>query len=673
MYYSQLTVNVKQNYAIGESLSLSIKDANTLLASYGAKLSDTNTLNITFTKNNSVKKTNSTVPYPEHGYTWDYAYNLSKKEATIQIESGSEQGLVFGLYGFLQEKLGILFYHPKETKIPSPTKWELTTGFSLKVKPKFQLKGFHLHTQHPLELTEYLLEDEWGVKGQDEVKQYVDWLVRNGQNYFQFFLLESVKTKKWIKYFKPIEEYAHKRGLLVGLNTTLHMIQQKAYKLYNNWPASWLTRKKQISNRIKRLNEIKWDYWSIDFKTHEFTADKSKRIDRLKLHTYNELKKFDTKVGEHYHVVYHPDHLEEELDSLQQDFINHTAGLIHTVMFYTITDEKAPVYENDNLQHMKSKLINSKESGRETWYFPESAYWVTFDNSIPMMLNPYLTARLEDIETVSNLNVDAHLTFSSGWEWGYWLYDWSIARWSWDYQRDESPFQFMAEIVDDNKLMDKFTKLSNLQDEYIKDSNLIEWLTAQTATDEAPKWIFNKEFHPRPPFSYKYLRNEANMDELNFVRGKIKLLNQFIVKSEKILFTIQKDYPSVVNEFIDGFKITVLRAKHRQNILDYLVKKRLQQDRLDKSKLELDGIMANAKLIRAEAQIIVNNRVPNYRYPNVIIGSKYKGKTAYGFGYLYTVSNLHFWEREELQAEKNKYKVRYRNIYNLMRIAGFVN
>ena len=39
----------------------------------------------------------------------------------------------------------------------------------------------------------------------EEVKQYFDWLIRNGQNYFQFFLLESIKEKKWMDYYKNME------------------------------------------------------------------------------------------------------------------------------------------------------------------------------------------------------------------------------------------------------------------------------------------------------------------------------------------------------------------------------------------------------------------------------------------------------------------------------------
>lgn len=670
---AQLKTSFLSDFSKNESLNITVADAKSLLVEYAKELNEEVSLNILFRLNKNI--TIDTSEYPPHNYTQTYSFNLKNKEANLVIESPSQQGLVFGLYNFLQEKLGILFYHPKNTYIPSPKRWNLTSAFINTVNPRFTYKGFHIHTQHPLELTEYLMEDEWGEKGQEEVKQYFDWLVRNGQNYFQFFLLESIKTKKWIPYFKPIADYGRKRGISLGLNVTLHMIQQKAYTLYKNWPISWLPRKKQISNRIEKLNQIKWDYWTIDFKTHEFTKDKSKRIDRLKFHIYDELKKYGVKIGEHYHVPNRPDHLEDNLEGKEKEFVENSAGFIHTVMFYTVTDEKAPVYENDNLKHMMKKLTNSIDNDRETWYFPESAYWVTFDNSVPMLLTPYLNARLTDIKTMDSLGINGHMTFSSGWEWGYWLIDWSIARWSWKSEYETpKPYDLLEKATKRKSTYYKLEELSNLQQEYIKDSNLIQWLTAQTVTDEAPEWIFNKEFHPRPPFSYKHLRNKSTKEEIAYAQQAIKILHQFVYKSEKILATIDNKYDDpILQELVDGYTITTLRAKHRGYILEYLITKRMQQKRLDETKLQLEEIMKNAQNTRLEAQEIVNRRIKEYRYPNIIIGNKYKGKTAYGFGYLYTVKELHFWKREEEQAKRNKYKVRFMNIYNLMRIGGLIN
>jgi hypothetical protein len=50
------------------------------------------------------------LPYPNHGYTWR---SLRSGETIIlKLDTPSSQGVSFGLYGLLQEKLGFQFYHP---------------------------------------------------------------------------------------------------------------------------------------------------------------------------------------------------------------------------------------------------------------------------------------------------------------------------------------------------------------------------------------------------------------------------------------------------------------------------------------------------------------------------------------------------------------------------------
>ncbi len=39
-----------------------------------------------------------------------------------------------------------------------------------------------------------------------------------------------------------------------------------------------------------------------------------------------------------------------------------------------------------------------------------------------------------------------------------------------------------------------------------------------------------------------------------------------------------------------------------------------------------------------------------YRYPVSLIARKMQGHTSYDFGYLYPVSDLFFWDREEKQV-----------------------
>ena len=45
-----------------------------------------------------------------------------------------------------------------------------------------------------------------------------------------------------------------------------------------------------------------------------------------------------------------------------------------------------------------------------------------------MFLLPYLSARLDDINYCETQQIPGHLTFSSGWEWGYWQNDYATLR-----------------------------------------------------------------------------------------------------------------------------------------------------------------------------------------------------------------------------------------------------
>ena len=123
--------------------------------------------------------------YVAHDYTW-----TSKRvgnQIQLTLKTPSYEGISFGLYGLLQEQLWFAFYHPKQQIIPSLTFWPLTEDFVWEARPRFDKKGFHLHTMHPLELTEPLLNPDC-PNGIAQIKEYIDWLVRNQQNYFEFNL-----------------------------------------------------------------------------------------------------------------------------------------------------------------------------------------------------------------------------------------------------------------------------------------------------------------------------------------------------------------------------------------------------------------------------------------------------------------------------------------------------
>ncbi len=625
--------------------------------------------------------------YPEHHYSWQ-----SKEEdnsIVLQLTTPTHHGISMGLYGLLQEQLGFLFYHSKEMLIPRLAEWPLPIDFTWEARPRFDKKGFHLHTQHPLELTQPLSDVDF-PNGLALIKEYIDWLARNQQNYFEFNLLESIDRKRWPAHAKEFVDYCHDRGVIAGVDISLHMVQQKAFMLWKGKPGSFRSKEKQIERNLEWLFQANWDVVNMEFSTTEFSQGNVEEKELLRLGIIEWMEKnTKAKLMGREHVV-KEDAMALETKELgwqmseDQKKIDQQRGvLVHTVMCYTMTEQKAPVYQNDNLRHMYDMLLDERQH-RETWYYPESAYWITFDNSVPMTLLPYLTARHDDIMTCDSLKLPGHITFSSGWEWGYWLFDWSIARWSWEHTIDDevqevSPMSCVHDLFQNDEITGYINGIRVLQDNFLKEQSVMDYMTAMTITDEMFGPL-NLQLHPRPKWSYKEIRNKVGAEVLDSVqRGGVIKLQTFDIHCMGMLKNLSdsaskldKRRKAILDELTDGLLITSLRARHRSYTLQHILFERKKE--LDKD-VELPAInwLEKAEAIRTEAMGIVKEREANYRYSLTYTARRFRSKTAYDYGYLYPVSYLHFWKREELQAEKNKFGPFYRSIWDVMRIIGLKN
>jgi len=625
-------------------------------------------INLTITSGRKASATRafpSSINYPEHFYILES--RPSQEGFALSIFAPSDMGIVFGLYGLLQEKLGFRFYHPKNTYIPKYQDWPLPASFTFKAEPRFDKRGFHLHTMHPMELTEQLHSSMDGTALSD-VKEYIDWLVRNGQNVMQFWLLRTVDMATWPDYAKQYVRYAQSRGILSGVVISLSTLQQKAFQTINvlNLSESYTH---QTDENLKWLMQVPFDFISIDFTMGEYLPDLSELLPSQKNHLIETIKKrYGVNVMENTHVI-----KREETASSE------SAGkIIHSVMFYSLSDNEAPVYGNKNQKFMYDMMQKSKAK-RETWYWPESSYWVTFDTSVPLFLLPYLKSRHDDIINIAKEGIDGHITFTSGWEWGYWVIDYSIAKWSWKYTdngviKQTSPISVLSELFG-NKSERLFQKALELEEEYLKDGKLISLLSAKTPFEELP-WPFNKSFQPIS--NYSMLRASIPFIGSND-RAKIEadayMLMVFYTKLSGIvaeLKLINGSNKSTIDylqrEIIRSMEITALRAKHRHFTLlagayrNYHLK--------DSSKFYFENLLHNAEKTRKTAMNIVESMESEYRYPVSLIARKMHGHTAYDFGYLYPVSDLFFWQREEMQVAQTRFDAFYMNIWNFWDTLG---
>lgn len=361
--------------------------------------------------------------------------------------------------------------------------------------------------------------------------------------------------------------------------------------------------------------------------------------------------------------------------------------LVHSVMCYSVSEARAPVYGNQN-QRFMLRLAQKEQPRRETWYWPESSYWVGFDTPVPLLLLPYLDARQEDIDTMARLKLQGHLTFSSGWEWGYWLIDWSITRWSWEYRdaqavRQSGPLTPLLELLPDPRLQPLWKEALGLQNDYLKKRDLMRFMAAATPFSELPH-PFDKPFQPAPEFSYPRLLRSADQREVELRLGRpIRELEEYahrmgaLAQKMEVLLAGGGDTPDLVGatrqklarELNRALAVSALRARHRALTLKALSARIAERTERGKS-VNSNRILIEASLVRSQALDLVRQQESGYRYPLALLSDQRDSISAYPFGYLYPASRLFFWEREEQQVQQGRFDPLLMNLWDLRRTLG---
>jgi len=616
---------------------------------------------------------------PDASYGWQSSG--SRGSITLSLATGTPEGVAAGLYGLLQEKLGLRFYHPRETLLPSRHSWPLPARFSFSARPRFEKRGFHLHTLHPIELTEQL-HDPTIPHAFEDVKEYIDWLARNGQNTFQFFLLRDVDRRTWPNHARRIVEYAHLRGIRCGIEISLSMIQQQAFQaiaLLRPYPAY----QQQVDDTLAWLFQAPWDYVSLDVTMGEHLPFLDRLLPDVQMHIEQQVaKRYGARLLYATHVI-----CSQNGAKVRRPKLPNSGIMIHTVMCYSASESKAPIYGNQN-QRFMLEAATDESRRRETWYWPESSYWVGFDTSVPLLLLPYLDSRWNDMETMARLNLSGHLTFSSGWEWGYWLIDWSIARWAWRLtdngrERPTSPLSRLTDLHANQELRRLLEQALTLQNSYLKERELLRFMAALTPFSELPP-PFDKPFQPEPEFRYGWLLHEATVSQATLALARpVADLEGYAVRMGELLERlrgkieelhkagqIKETQFRLLTELERALRVTALRASQRALTLRALLAKRRERaDNLGTPAVS-EALLAQARLVRQQAQALVHEQEGIYRYPVQQIARRRPSLTAYSFGYLYPPSRLFFWEREEEQVRQGRFDALFMNLWDLRRTLG---
>lgn len=525
------------------------------------------------------------------------------------------------------QKLGFLFPHPRWQI--SPEKEELTKycGKKFEWKPALKYRGFHFHTLHPNEWVHGFLQDSPEI-----AIDTIRWLARNQQNIFDLSLLRMPSEEIYKKLKEPFK-LAKSFGIHAGLALGLAFHQQNSFKLVSILGSfsDDISRREIARNLANLLENIDISYLNIETGTSEFTAVNYDRTLKWLNQIAKVTKKKNVKVMTKVHISTNQKNKKYGNYNFLPAHADNEVGILpHTVFYYSLNDESAPMYGNKNFSKMRDFMLEQNEK-RRTWFYPETSYFIAMDIGLPLYFTEYLRARAEDMSFIHKNSIEGQLTFTTGQENGYWLFDWTVALLNnLEYKFD--PLIGAKLLGEDPKV---FQKHIDFQNKHFTQNELTSVITFQNMGDELfPEYKIHKR-----------ILIKDLMEEKSQVENQIYRLANAINEKPSVEKIKNPEIKTMLT-------ITYLRLEHA-----LLVRKAMLSN--------MKSNIQKAKRIRKKAEHLMEEFITNYeRYPKAKIFETQSNLTSYQWGYGYTAKNLHHWRREEQKVKRENFSAFYMSVFD---------
>jgi hypothetical protein len=549
------------------------------------------------------------------------------------------------------------------------------------VTPAMTLRGLHLHTLHPIE--SYFTfwasrpsngapdggDDSGAPTGLAGAKRVIDWTVKNRGNYVEWSALNDIVTldaadlATWRAHTRAILDYAHARGIKVGIGTELFGVSnlQLSFDLLDdeNDPNA----EADVDTRLHLLTDgLPWDI--VDLSFGEFSGtDPNVFLTSVNL-AYAELQKIapGTTMAATIHVGSGASlEVTYEGQTLLYYFLVQFANpalvpWIHTVMYFDLYESADDAYGMPSFDQHKAYLEGRLEAGAPVGYYPESAYWVAFDDSVPTYLPVYIRSRwldltgiAADVKAKGLSPLQQHVLFTSGWEWGYWQNDYATLRMNvaapaaWTDPVNE---MFLPWGDKGAGLAKQIGALGDLEDEYLIGKALVSYFAAEDALIAlaAPSGIISQPV----PTSFAQLAAMSAGDQATFATQVLAPMSDFATKTSSLASAVHAlgldESDPFLAESIDSFDLDAARATFVNALYQAVAS-------YDASGTD-GGWLAKADAAFATAQTVIGRRTKALHYPNPgqITGASVVNSTVYQAGFLAEAVSLCYWTREALQA-----------------------
>lgn len=581
----------------------------------------------------------------------------------IVIRGKDSLSLQFGIYDFV-EHLGVRYFHPEKTLYPTTFAWP-KDPIRVRAEPSIAQRSFHLHTTHPIELSPPL--DANPDQSAIYERNWISWNVKVRSN-----LVDGYEDKA--------APYADERGFPRTSGINLVETQQGGIPVID--PTSSVPEHDQIAAAIERTvapvdGRAPVSQFEFSFNPSEFTtADETLTVDRISFvtsylaqtHPEIEVRTINHGTAEAPGPTYGV-----RFFDLSQFAPASLGVLVHPLMFYDL-DRPAPVYGNDNFNFLRDWSI-AQQAQRRITYYPETAWWLTFDVPVPLYLAPVsLEARDHDLQTLgpylqgdnsSPTGVIGHKAFTSGQEWGYWLIDYCTARMTWDTSLGwVGCIDYVTQVFENgDALRDLIVEVGNAQVDPMRDPNLISMFVGSDDSTETAL-LAGIVFHPLPPKPADVL-GWADDKVADFTANTLDRLpaladqySGWADRADAIAAAQDDTHGTWVREIADSLRITGLRAAHAHEIYTTALALRAAINAHDYTAVDAAAAgVDKAKAITEQARTIVQRREAEYRYPLALstVGDEVgtagaiPNATIYPYRYLSRTHRLFYWTRPDDQ------------------------
>ncbi|MDB4958760.1 MAG: hypothetical protein JWO36_6329 [Myxococcales bacterium] len=582
------------------------------------------------------------------------AYALDTSGMTIAVRAHDLLGAQYGVAAAL-ESLGFRFRHPFESFIPTRPMLAPFEALGVVHAPEVRVRGIQLHTLHPIE--GYFAF--WESGHTEDAHRVIDWLIKNRGNFLQWVALDDImepgRHADWQAYTRELIDYAHARGVRVGLNIELYGQSnlQLAFDLSDD-QTGMVPIADEIAARLPLITkDLPFDVYDLSFGEF-FGADPARFISSIN-EVAKQLRVFAPSAE--MHAVVHVGATQRVM-YMGEDLIYYflvkfadptIVPELHTVMYYDLFEDAGGAYHHDtfaeHLAYLRARMCAHQPAG----YFPETAYWVAFDDSIPTYLPLYAHSRWLDLSMLHQMAcapLDQHLIFSSGWEWGYWLNDVAALRASYEAGGDPRALtraalspdlgDGAAALVDD---------LADAQHAALIDQRLAAYLASRDAAIDAGRSLGIVSQPDRVTFEDLVAATPDARDL--FATNVLAPLGAFATRLDELALQANAlDLPRSrwAAELRDGFEIDRLRAE----FIVQLYRATLAHLRGGDPGPSRDN--AAALFGQAKALVAARHRDLHDPHGEQLI-RRAPNSTFYQYGYLFNADTLCYWKRELSQVD----------------------